>query len=313
MEDKEQAVTECLILAELYRRSDEIARREEVIHEAFTINPEDPRLRERFAKPAETAPPQPPSKEVSEGDLDEYSEEIAEAEFYIRQGLLQEALRIYQRLLSIFPGNKNLQTKISNLHSGVPEAPFVDEEYVADAGERVLIEEPADTRVLQEQQFESDVLDIFEEFKKGLEKEIEAGDFETHYNLGIAYKEMGLIDDAIKEFQTSRNDTNYFVRSMSMLGICYMEKGLYPLAIDSFKNALGNIDTRDESYWGAKYDLATAYEKNGNLKESYDLFSEIYGWNSTYRHVNEKLETLKALISKEGSPQKEKKDRVSYL
>ena len=313
IEDKEQAVTECLILAELYRRSDEAERREEAIHEAFRINPEDPRLKERFAKPTETAPSQPPSKEALEVDLDEYSEEIAEAEFYIRQGLLQEALRIYQRLLNIFPGNKNLQMKISYLHSGAPEAPSVDEEFIAETGERVLVEEPADMQVPREQQFESDVLDIFEEFKKGLEKEIEAEDYETHYNLGIAYKEMGLIDDAIKEFQTSRNDTNYFVRSMSLLGICYMEKGLYPLAIDSFKNALNNIDTRDESYWGAKYDLATAYEKNSNLKEAYDLYSEIYGWNSTYRHVNEKLETLKAMISKEGSPQKEKKDRVSYL
>jgi tetratricopeptide (TPR) repeat protein len=310
-EDREQAVTECLILAELYKRSGETDRREEAIREAFAINPEDPRLGERFGRPAKAAPP--PSEEFEGADLDEYAEDVAEAEFYVRQGLSQDALRIYQRLLQIFPGNRELQGKISYLQSGVTEVPIDREDLTIEAGEKILIEEPAETQLLQEQQLDSDVLDIFEEFKKGLEKEIEAEDYETHYNLGIAYKEMGLIDDAIKEFQTSRNDTKYFVRSMSMLGICYMEKGLYPLAIESFKNALNNIDARDESYWGAKYDLATACERNGNIREAYDLYTEIYGWNSTYRQVNEKLAALNPVILKDASQQKEKKDRVSYL
>jgi tetratricopeptide (TPR) repeat protein len=166
-----------------------------------------------------------------------------------------------------------------------------------------------------ESQFDNDVLDIFEEFKKGLEKEVEAGDSETHYNLGIAYREMGLLDDAIKEFQTSRNDPECSVRSMTMLGICYMEKGLYPLAIDAFKGARDGIATRDESYWGAQYDLASAYEKNGDSKEAFEIFSEIYGWNSQFRQVTERLNHLKTVLSKEdtAAKQKEKKDRVSYI
>jgi len=154
-------------------------------------------------------------------------------------------------------------------------------------------------------------MDIFEEFKKGLEKAVEPEDIETHYNLGIAYKEMGLIDDAIREFQTSRNDPRFYVQSMTMLGICYMEKGLYPIAIKAFKEALDNIDTRDESYWGALYDLAAAHEKNGELARAFELYTDIYGWNSKFRDVGERLSQLKASMEKE--PQKEKKDRVSYL
>ncbi len=157
------------------------------------------------------------------------------------------------------------------------------------------------------------MLDIFEEFKKGLENELEAEDYETHYNLGIAYKEMGLIDDAIKEFQTSRKDAQYYVRSMSMLGICYMEKGLSPLAIDAFKHAVSAIETRDESYWGARYDLASAYEKNGNLQEAFEIFGEIYGRDSRFREVSEKLNQLKAVMGKAEPTTKEKKSRVSYL
>jgi tetratricopeptide (TPR) repeat protein len=126
---------------------------------------------------------------------------------------------------------------------------------------------------------------------------------------------MGLIDDAIKEFQTSRKDRRLSVRSLSMLGICYMEKGLFPLAIDAFKGVLPEIETRDESYWGAKYDLASAYEKNGALKEAYDMFSEIYGWDSRFREVAEKITALKGVAGRPepAAPAIEKKDRISYL
>ncbi len=94
-----------------------------------------------------------------------------------------------------------------------------------------------------------------------------------------------------------------------------MEKGLFPLAIDAFKGALEGITSRDESYWSAKYDLASAYEKNGNLKEAFQIFSEIYGVDSKFRQVNEKLDHLKPLPTKEEQTpqQKEKKDRVSYI
>lgn len=165
----------------------------------------------------------------------------------------------------------------------------------------------------------SDVLGKFEEFKKGLEKEIGTEDLETHYNRGIAYKEKGLIDDAIKEFQTSKNNPERLIPSVSMLGMCYMAKGLYPLAIDSFNSVMEKIGTKDESYWGVKYELAEAYEKNENLKEALIHYTEVYGWNSRFRNVAEKINLLKVQVSKPAEKpaltekKKIKKERVSYL
>jgi len=157
--------------------------------------------------------------------------------------------------------------------------------------------------------------EIFQEFKKGLEKELGDQDSETHYNLGIAYKEMGLLDDAIKEFQTAKEDPARSFQSASMLGVCYMEKGLYQLAIDVLNIAVKNIDIKDESYWAIKYDLADAYEKNNNFKEALDLFTEVYGWNAKYRNVTEKMSHVRALNLKgrAGDKTRERKDRVSYL
>lgn len=288
--DKEQAVTECLILSELYKRKDEIEKSEVFLKNALDINPYDPRLLERISAKQKELAEKPAAEEIVSGDLDKYAEDIAEAEFYIRQGLVREALNIYQRLSSLLPDNEEILMKISSLQEALSEAPFEEAKAPPQA-------ETVETHKEIEPQFTTDVRDIFEEFKKGLETEVEVEDYETHYNLGMAYKEMGLTDDAIKEFQTSRKDPKYYLQSMSMLGICYMEKETFLLAIDAFKNALNSIDSRDESYWGTKYDLAVAYEKNGNIDEAFEIFTEIYGWDSKFRKVNEKIDLLKTILS----------------
>jgi tetratricopeptide (TPR) repeat protein len=182
--------------------------------------------------------------------------------------------------------------------------------------EPIAIEtEAIESQEIAEPVIDSDVMDIFNEFKKGLEKELEDEDYETHYNLGIAYKEMGLIDDAIREFQSSRKDPKRFINASSMLGVCYMEKGLYPLAIDVVKDAVERIEDRGETYWAMSYDLAEAHEKNGNLKKALDLYTQVYGWNAKFRSVSDKINQLKTSIVESGEQKKlkDRKDRVSYL
>lgn len=294
--DKEQAVTECLVLSEIFGRLGEMDKRDSFLKEAFEISPDDPRLKERLALLEEERRPE---------SLEDYAEELAEAEFYIRQGLQEDALRIYEKLLNIFPDNEDILNKLTTLQGMISLQPsrIEPEQVEPQAHETLDIEE------IVEPQLDTEVMGIFEEFKKGLEKEVAPEDIETHYNLGIAYKEMGLIDDAIREFQTSRKEPRFYVQSMTMLGICYMEKGLYPIAVKAFKEALDNIEARDESYWGTLYDLALAHEKNGDIKIAFDLLTDIYGWNSKFRDVGDRLSQLKSALEKEPP----KKDRVSYL
>jgi tetratricopeptide (TPR) repeat protein len=312
MGDKEKAIGEYLALSELYKKKWDVENSKRMIKEAYEINPEDPRLIDLKATlPAEevvAAAPAGPS-------IEDYGEEIAEADFYSRQGLLDEAREILERLRNLFPENEEISRKLSSLDhitEGEEEIVPVEEaeKEVPLTGAEVL-----EVEEVPEPALDSDVMDIFNEFKKGLENELEEEDYETHYNLGIAYKEMGLIDDAIKEFQTSRNDPKRFVDSSSMLGICYIEKGTYPLAIEALRNAIEKMEDRNEPYWVMKYDLAEAYEKNGNLKESLGLYTEVYGWNSKFRAVSDKIDELKASAARGFEPKKpkEKKDRVSYL
>jgi tetratricopeptide (TPR) repeat protein len=395
--DKESLVTEYIILHELYKRQGDTTNSEKMLAEAFEINPEDPRLEERGAsglRIEHTSYAREDVKEFDEGgvgEIEDYEEEIAEADFYMRQGLTQDAAKILERLHRLFPQSEDISERLGNLgqfaeaedvqtpppedliehpledsaaeelsdvefsDAGEPagEAPpteslfqpsAIDEviahesvsqrppaEATGDVEERGKVMQPAeeteyedfsftdqdlaDAQEILEPELDSDVLEIFQEFKKGLESELGEEDSETHYNLGIAYKEMGLVDDAIKEFQTSKNDPKRFMQSSTMLSVCYVEKGLFSLAIDVLTKVLKEVSDKDESYWAIKYDLADAYEKNNNLKEALDLYTEVFGWNARFRSVSEKMSQLKARFMKGSEKEKPKgrKDRVSYL
>jgi tetratricopeptide (TPR) repeat protein len=375
VDDKESAVTECLILSELYKRRGDAGESEKVLREGYGIYPDDPRLAERgFADLLEPTSLTAKSYEkfggTSAGEgpsIEDYEEELSEADFYARQGLVQEAFKILLKLKGLFPESRDVADRLEALggeaglseatgpsvsmekHDGsfelpeeeieISESAFTNEisqaaqtleDSLEPTPEETLQEIPGQTEYedfsigeqdiveaqeMPEAKLDDDVLDIFQEFKKGLESELEDEDSETHYNLGIAYKEMGLVDDAIKEFQTSGKDKKRFLQSSSMLGVCYMEKGLYSLAIDVLNKTLESIQEKDDSYWSIKYDLAEAHEKEDNLKKALDLYTEVYGWNAKFRNVSEKVSLLKTQTAKSAEKEKPKgrKDRVSYL
>jgi tetratricopeptide (TPR) repeat protein len=310
--DKEQAVAECLILNELYKNSGDLRRSEQMIRDAREILPDDGRL---AAFSAEALHEEEIPAQASEGpSFEDYTEEIAEADFYARQGLIEEAREILERLQTLFPDNPEIVHKMTSLGQ-VPEQREATREDETLTEPRISENEVFEAEELAEPSMDSDVMDIFNEFKKGLDKELSEEDYETHYNLGIAYKEMGLIDDAIREFQTACKDPKRVVHASDMLGVCYIEKGLYPLAIDVLKGAIDNMTDRNEAYWAMKYELADAYEKNGNVKEALDLYTQVYGWNAKFRAISDKIEKLKSRIAEgpDKNKPKERKDRVSYL
>ena len=58
-----------------------------------------------------------------------------------------------------------------------------------------------------------------------LEKPVDESDAETHYDLGLAYKEMGLYDEAIKAFEKALRAPGREVRCRLMIGMCHREQG----------------------------------------------------------------------------------------
>ncbi len=137
--------------------------------------------------------------------------------------------------------------------------------------------------------------EIFDEFKKGVELQSVREDVDTHYNLGVAYKEMGLLDDAIGEFILTPEDEPKYIQSRYMLGLCYMEKGEYQKAISEIERALACPETPGEARHGIgmHYDLGLAYQGAGNISAALSEFQIVSQMDSRYRDVGAKLKVLK--------------------
>ena len=141
---------------------------------------------------------------------------------------------------------------------------------------------------------DASLADIFREFQKGVDKQLGKEDYETRYNLGIAYKEMGLVDEAIAEFQLAAKDEGRLLECASMLGICFLEKGMPKLAVKWFEKGIQAPGRSEEEYQGLRYDLASALEQAGESDRALALFTELYGQDASFRDVADKVRQLDA-------------------
>jgi pilus assembly protein FimV len=145
----------------------------------------------------------------------------------------------------------------------------------------------------------SPLSDLFEEFKEEVEgAAAPQEDPETHYNLGMAFKEMGLLDEAIGELQKVCQAVDRgaaFAQTMqayTWLANCFIEKGVPQAAFKWYERAL-KLPGDEETRTAIHYELASAYEKAGNRESALNHFLEVYGSNIDYRDVAERIKTLK--------------------
>jgi pilus assembly protein FimV len=124
------------------------------------------------------------------------------------------------------------------------------------------------------------------------------GDYETHYHMAVAYQEMGLMEEAIKEYQDAINavapndGSRRFFQCANLLGHCFVEKGMPNLAVMWFRRALETRGLMDEEKQGLWYELAHAYEADGDQDKAFKYFEKIYAENVDYRDVGKRLERL---------------------
>ena len=139
--------------------------------------------------------------------------------------------------------------------------------------------------------------EIFRDFKKGVEQQLSPEDYETHYNLGIAYKEMGLTDEAIGEFQLAAKDPLHAVECCAMLGLCFLEKGLPQLAIKWYRKGLETVGVKDDDRLGLQYAIAGVLEQIGDREGAYRAYLEIFGASASYRDVADRIRELKPFVA----------------
>jgi tetratricopeptide (TPR) repeat protein len=139
---------------------------------------------------------------------------------------------------------------------------------------------------------EKDFDDILDQFKKQLDVTVKKEDFDTRYNLGIAYYGMGLYDEAINEFLISSKDDKLKFDSFVHLGYSFFKKGLFKEAEEWFNKVLSIEETSEDKIVSIKYELANIYTINGKNNEAIKLYKEILEVDSNYRDVKNRLKKL---------------------
>jgi tetratricopeptide (TPR) repeat protein len=149
----------------------------------------------------------------------------------------------------------------------------------------------------------SPLKEVFDDFRAELgEMGAEDEDLETHYNLGTAFREMGLLDEAISEFQKVAKATErgkpfrYVMQCCTLLGLAFMEKGQPGIAAIWYERALLTPGIEPESILALRYDLGVAQESAGEPVAALKSFSQVYAMNIDYRDVADRIAALQKPI-----------------
>ena len=251
-------------------------------------------------------------------------QELESVDFYIAQGYSDIAIDTLEMLERQFGPNDEIQSRREKLAAGREQQPAAAEAAVFEFGN---IEEATGTPAPETITFDAEaayatlaadddgnnigtakpvaagidagLAELFEEFRVAEEGDDVREDFETHYNMGTAYKEMDLMDESIQEFQNAAalvkpaDGTSRFLQCCNMLGHCFIQKGMPEAAVLWFKKGLQAPGHTEDEYQALRYELASAYEQLGDLKQAREFYTEVYGVDVSYREVAEKLSQLR--------------------
>ncbi len=206
----------------------------------------------------------------------------------VRQGVETKAATVYQRALDLDPSNEEAREALDLPEAGeeaeaaddyVDLAAFLDEDAAMQA---------AGGPALEADQFS----DLFSRFKAKVTEDVAVEDAGSHYDLGLAFKEMGLIDEAISEFQTALKGGEERLKVYEELGQCFIMKGQYNVAVKVLNRAL-ELPREDETeLLGVFYHLGLCHEELGDRDEARASYDKIMQIDASFRDVPERLSRL---------------------
>jgi tetratricopeptide (TPR) repeat protein len=230
------------------------------------------------------------------------------ANAFFRSGSLDRAQAVYQRVLEHDPSITEARDALASLTPEEPEptpavasgratVPRRSGGYV-DLGEFILgDDDDRDTRMKVEQEAPSgdeqkDFADMLQQFKRGIEENLDEEDSQAHYDLGVAFKEMGLLDEAIGEFQKSLRAPETRLQSAEMLGLCFIEKGQYEVAATVLRRAVDSDPSSDQDKVGVLYWLARCEEEKARPKEALSYYRRVFAVDIHFKDVEKRVESL---------------------
>ncbi len=153
-----------------------------------------------------------------------------------------------------------------------------------------------DTTIVPEPESEQSLEEVFAAFKQHVREEVGSEDHRTHYDLGIGYKEMGLLDEAISELNMALGSEELDSEAMTMLAVCYLEKGALRQAADWYRRALAlpGIDAATRAT--LSYDLAEILLRDGDAAAALALYRDVLAVDPSFRQVRNRISELESRL-----------------
>jgi tetratricopeptide (TPR) repeat protein len=227
---------------------------------------------------------------------------LEEAEFFVAHGMFEEARAILDEQLTRLPSHPLLVLRRQELDAAMA-AQASGEREVPRAGSMAHASQALDHGLdiaasldaldaldafveggaEQEDPRQIDVESVFEQFKAGVKAQISESDASTHYDLGVAYREMGLTSDAIHEFELASRDSSRECVCWSLIGMLRLEHGEIDAAIDAFIRGLHASERTAEQEVALTYEIGNAYELRNNPEQALYYFQLVGRADPSYR------------------------------
>ena len=219
------------------------------------------------------------------------AKDIESVEFYLESGYNELAETTIKELRAEY-GNRPEFDALASRITATPVA--ADDTNDILSAESITVDP---TPVVASNDTRFDLDDLRTEF--GLEEpEADDSDYDTHYQMAIAYQEMGLMEDAIKEYQDAigcvspSDGTRRFFQCANLLGHCFVQNGMAKLALKWYNRALETSNLTDDEKQGIWYEIAAAYEADGDTGNAAKYYEQVYAENVDYRNVGERIKNL---------------------
>ncbi len=226
---------------------------------------------------------------------------------WIEEGDLDEALQAFRDLLRLDPENATARRRLSRFRDmGVAGADLSDEEQhpilevLETGGATVAVAQ--DNPAIKDDEW-VDLGALLDEFKEGIKNEIDGSDFQSHYDLAISHRAMGLLDEAVEETDLVLGQPDlpgeWEARARQLKGECLVELERHREAIHEFREAAEKCEKEGCGSSNARYHLGVALELAGEWREAGDVFEQILREFPDYLDVKARLEGCR---SRESGP-----------
>lgn len=289
---------------------------DEPVFETSAADEDDESATGLFAKPVSTRPakmsaaaaPIPmaaPTATTAFADEDPSEDEAAlpedvndaleEVDFYLAQGMTDEARDVITDALGNHPGLPALVRKLAELDGAGIEEPDTNIDRTSDPDHSFALAEKLAQNADMDRVAGSgggdapvDVKDVIAQFKAGVDKQVSKDDAATHYDLGIAYMEMGLHEEAISEFKLCLTSAAHVCTAHTMIGLSFVAKGEWLASIEHFKGALAAPHAPADEV-GLSFELGNAYEFLGKPKDAREYYAKVHAFDAGFRDVEVRL------------------------